>query len=1268
MQLTAVILPFHDIWPVTCSTTFPGTCFSLNIKSSSAFSATTNDPSTRTSNHSKTIGFQSMISLCPRAAEYFSDQAKPAMFRVSVSDCRHPGYDPRSRYGVVCGVCNGSTSFCQFHVQVSRYKIVSAVKSLSRSTQEQLLSTSHQMLVTQYTSPTYHIQFEAMTFNNTLRISDVGGSITMPAPSKRRHIRDSLAAPRWHVIMVTFDIFRPRQGCFKSIHLLWREHSKDDTEQEHIITQDDNKSVYIFNSKVLHIHVYPPRRLPYSFQQLCMKMLFSFHPVNSVPQRQETDLYNCSVDDYWRFQQHLDCNLKVECEDGRDETEHCPYSSPECKHWVASRHKCYKLFFPKMASPAEALNECKKHNSEVASIKTEQELADVLKIFQGRALSETMIALQIGQSILPFMYRYFYSWLDKTLVYNMHQLKLLDTGLHDASKKIVYHFWHDNMELLQIYEHGFKVPRVACEKKLRRAERLAGQPVLFPAILNASEITKKAKQALARCPEGHVTHTFLTCDPKSRCGQATCQFLSESADKTGIMEAKQNRGDIMAMYSCSTYNVMVHYTLVCDFRWDCPDGSDESFCRHPSCDAFKCSNGQCILSDKRCNGKIDCLDNTDETICSFTHLPVTRMTRQHGQQRFLIELDGNGYFTYRSMNNSEICPETHYLCRLEWMYCLPIYTRCNGYSDCIYGEDERDCESITCPGLYLCRDSTVCLHADHLCDGWPQCPQHDDEWLCDATCPKQCLCQGYFFRCPQPFSPRLIPQIRFLDASGSEMTFSDLNNNTYLVSLNLAHCFISFLPDMKFPNIKYLDLSYNQLTSIVMNVFLTQENLQSLSLRGNPLASIINVASHLKQYALQRLDLSRTCLGVFDSQVVRQFLALQYMNVSNSSLRSVEPAGFQGAPNLIELDVRGNEIATFPADLFYGLDKLAFVLSSNYRLCCKDLLPPSTKCLTPNHFLSSCEHMIQSSFYRFALWFVTIVASFGNLTCIITYRALKRLQYGNNVTAFMMSLQCANFCMGSYTGVIAAADERFRGRFHHHEYKWKDSVACKTAGFLSSMASEVSVFTVFLLALDKVIVLCFPHSKFSFSWRSAAVACGVVWVVGSVLACIPLLPAVSYRGNHDQTALCNLMVQNGSHLNRGFPFFRAATALNCSICFIVSIAQIFVVRAMPKHWLLINPHKNPACVSVKLILKLAATTTIAWFSITTVSVLALAGVVDSQKATVATAVLVLPLSSAVYPLFSLWHVVACLKQKKQEERLLCVLKSRSKPLRNTGYT
>ena len=108
-----------------------------------------------------------------------------------------------------------------------------------------------------------------------------------------------------------------------------------------------------FVSHCLHGHDIPP----------CVK-LFSFHSESRVPLKLNSGLYNCTVNHYWQFQLHLHCNTKVECEDGRDESEHCPYSSPACQGWVAFYGKCYQHFsFARNRRLLEVIDHCKKHGS-----------------------------------------------------------------------------------------------------------------------------------------------------------------------------------------------------------------------------------------------------------------------------------------------------------------------------------------------------------------------------------------------------------------------------------------------------------------------------------------------------------------------------------------------------------------------------------------------------------------------------------------------------------------------------------------------------------------------------------------------------------------------------------------------------------------------------------------------------------------------------------------------------------------------------------------
>ena len=84
--------------------------------------------------------------------------------------------------------------------------------------------------------------------------------------------------------------------------------------------------------------------------------------------------------------------------------------------------------------------------------------------------------------------------------------------------------------------------------------------------------------------------------------------------------------------------------------------------------------------------------------------------------------------------------------------------------------------------------------------------------------------------------------LRYLDASGSGMTPSDLSKNHLLIHLRLSDCRIDTQPILMLPNLRHLDLSGNGLTRIDIQHFLSLKNLRVLVLSGNPLSAIPNTA------------------------------------------------------------------------------------------------------------------------------------------------------------------------------------------------------------------------------------------------------------------------------------------------------------------------------------------------------------------------------------------------------------------------------------------
>ena len=616
------------------------------------------------------------------------------------------------------------------------------------------------------------------------------------------------------------------------------------------------------------------------------------------------------------------------------------------------------------------------------------------------------------------------------------------------------------------------------------------------------------------------------------------------------------------------------------------------------------------------------------------------------------------------MELNESCPDTHYRCPGELNYCLPVYTRCNGVYDCIDREDEQGCEEVTCPGFYRCRASSVCVHVDHVCDGWPQCPQHDDEWLCEMTCPAGCLCQGLAFLCQQPFAAHLFPQLRYLDAGGSGMSPANLTYNVYLVYLSLARCSLVDVTEMNFPNLQALNLGDNELTTISMGSFVSLQNLKSLRLAQNPLSLLLEEQFTDRQCQLNVLDLSRTELEFFDSGALSPFQQIQALNISFTKIHSIGSGGFRSLPKLVELDMRGSPVKTFPSELFHGLSELRVVFSPNYRLCCEDVLPEQTDrgvCISEQDRLSSCENILRFQTHRNYFWLISVLATLGNVLCAITRHSFHKELLQNGFNVFVTNLNIANFLAGIYPGIIGVADVRFGSKYLQHENTWKSSAACKVAGFLFLLSSEVSALTIWLITLDRFIVLRFPFSSWRFQRGSAAAACLMTWLVGCALAVVPLLPVTSHWEFYGQTGICIPLPVNSQDFKGRSYSFGVQIIFNFVLLVFVAAGQTYAYTTVQRDSVTTDTVKKwEEKDFARRIINIAATDCLCWLTVSVFSlVTSILGTPVDGEVNVALAVLVLPLNSALNPFLYILNKWMEKRQKEKEARLLYLLKSRA---------
>ena len=482
---------------------------------------------------------------------------------------------------------------------------------------------------------------------------------------------------------------------------------------------------------------------------------------------------------------------------------------------------------------------------------------------------------------------------------------------------------------------------------------------------------------LVQCPKGHFTWNFMAHDPNSYCCKNPERLKYNSKfDLNHSYCDKEPK-----MFQCETYSGLseIPYSLVCNGKEDCIKKTDENFCIYKDCFArgLDCGFGHCLFFSMLCLPGAVCLNRRNEDICSTNANTYGKYFKVPSKpNKILFEDDNIGGLVRKTLLDNK-CPETHFQC---WnSHCLPLSYYCNGVKDCPSGEDEGGfCFSFSCPGYYKCYKSQACIHPMEICDDDFDCAQGDDEKYCQLKCPSdQCTCQGFEYLCSKPVPDllRFHPLVRFFDGSKSMMTLADFQNHYHIVHLNLSYCNIQeVIRKPVIHNLRELDLSFNNIKVLNPLSFLELLNLRNLILSYNPIIKYIKASSKDNQgihnfgiknqnndnqlyYVLNNLKISG--LTKVDTEVLAM-LNPEVLDLSNSSFKILP--SLQLFKELHTLDLKDSSVVNFDRNVFLNLKKLHTIYSSNYKLCCSQILPEQVtpkNCFAPTDEISSCENLLR---------------------------------------------------------------------------------------------------------------------------------------------------------------------------------------------------------------------------------------------------------------------------------------------------------------------
>ncbi|XP_070148921.1 low-density lipoprotein receptor-related protein 2 [Polyergus mexicanus] len=244
-----------------------------------------------------------------------------------------------------------------------------------------------------------------------------------------------------------------------------------------------------------------------------------------------------------------------------------------------------------------------------------------------------------------------------------------------------------------------------------------------------------------RCNDGRCIQSILVCDYRGDCD-----------DNSDEMQSCPPPDCEIGQITCGQYTFNKTYCIPphqrCDMTVDCVDGTDEDGCMYRKCqlDDFRCVGTTpelCIPKEKKCDGYLDCRNGRDEERCDNNMKPACRLDqfRCNTTQRCIEQnmrcnhRDDCGDNSDEEHCNFPPCTSDQFRCANA--LCIPIAYQCDGYKDCQDDSDEKSCTVTVCPGnKFMCPKGApdgkpLCINRSQLCDEKQDCEDGADE---EAAC------------------------------------------------------------------------------------------------------------------------------------------------------------------------------------------------------------------------------------------------------------------------------------------------------------------------------------------------------------------------------------------------------------------------------------------------------------------------------------------------------------------------------------------------------
>ncbi|KAG0428342.1 hypothetical protein HPB47_024659 [Ixodes persulcatus] len=564
---------------------------------------------------------------------------------------------------------------------------------------------------------------------------------------------------------------------------------------------------------------------------------------------------------------------------------------------------------------------------------------------------------------------------------------------------------------------------------------------------------------------------------------------------------------------------------------------------------------------------------------------------------------------------------------------------------------------------------------------------------------------------------RTVPKLKILYLMSNHLTAVPvLTNCSELLILDLTYNRIQSLEDSPFKTLKKLrdlNLGNNVIRQVADNSFYGLSSLQVLALQKNGITEI-HSDSFLPTVKLQDLNLADNAFSVMPYRGLRglhrlvtsgnrylrnfpppeafpriQRLYLSYSYHCCSYLPSEEGTDvtpvvkdavlwlkreevdmdkWSSLSNASGLDVFPDNISSKFQEFTHQLIKVFgqdYIIPDNlaqyygeyledYKALytSDDEMQYPVQCIPQPTPFMPCEDLFGWWTLRCGVWVVFLLAMLGN-GLVVVVLSLGRSKM--DVPRFLVcNLALADFFMGVYLGFLAVVDASTLGEFRVYGIGWQMSAGCQTAGFLGVLSSELSVYTLSVITMERNYAITHAmhlNKRLSLKHAGYIMSCG--WLFALVMAVLPLVGVSDYR----KFAVC-LPFETEDSL--------ASLAYVVSLILVNGVAFLILMGCYLKMYCAIRGshawNSNDSRIAKRMAL-LVFTDFLCWAPIAFFSLTAVAGLqlVSLEEAKVFT-IFVLPLNSCANPfLYAIFT-----KQFKRDCVLICKRIEESRVTRGIG--